>query len=389
MTPVVIRPIITTLTVGSGGAQAFDDVQGNQGGATVQGRRHATHQRGRHAGGEQALQADRHQVIDQRRQHGVVVGGVGSGDVEQLKRAFLPEHVANHAGEDHEEDGRDLEKPGEQRAVLAGLEALRAEHALHVGLVGAPIPDAENRIAQQHAEPGELVQMSLGVDDGLQHVQLSGRHGLLERRHVMHPDSRQRAQSQHRHERRPAQQQTDLDVLRHHHRLQSAQRRVGDGEQREHDDRRDHRDAEKTLKHFRRGKQADADVDQQRPRQTNEREEGPRRRAIAPLHELRQRAHSRVDVERRKQQRQQDQGEAGHPLEVADDHPVLGAARREADEVNRGDVRREHRRADGEPTQRFVGQEIVVGRGVTAETNPDAERGDPDQVNRDDNDVEG
>ena len=98
---------------------------------------------------------------------------------------------------------------------------------------------------------------------------------------------------------------------------------------------------------------------------------------------------ARVDVERREDQRQQDQGETRHPLEVADHHAVLGAAGRQADEVDRGDVRGEHRRADGEPAQRFVGQEVLVRRGVAAEANPDAKGGDADQVDGDDDEIEG
>ena len=56
-----------------------------------------------------------------------------------------------------------LRKPANSAPFCAALEILRAEHALHVRLVGAPIPDAENRIAQQHRQPGELVQVPLRV----------------------------------------------------------------------------------------------------------------------------------------------------------------------------------------------------------------------------------
>ena len=55
-----------------------------------------------------------------------------------------------------------LRKPAKMAPFCPSRRLLRAQHALHVGLIGAPIPDAENRIAQQHRQPGILVQMPAG-----------------------------------------------------------------------------------------------------------------------------------------------------------------------------------------------------------------------------------
>ena len=223
----------------------------------------------------------------------------------------------------------------------------------------------------------------------MQHVQLTRRHRRFERRQVMHPHRRQRPQAEHGHQRRAAEQQTHLDVFGHHDRLQPAQRRVGHREQRQHNDGVDHRHAEEAFKDFRRGEEADADVDQQRAEQANERQEGPGRRTVAAFHELGQRAHSRIDVEGGEEERQQDEGEAGHPLEIADHHALLGAARRQPHQMDGGDVGSEHRRPDGEPAQRFVGQEVLIGGGVPPEANPDAKGGNAEQIGGDDDDVNG
>ena len=306
-----------------------------------------------------------------------------------MDAAFLPEHVTDHPGQHHEEHRRDLEKPGEERAVLAVLDAVRGQHALHVRLVGAPVPDAQDRISQQDRQPREAVQVPIGVEDRLQHVHLAGKGRRLEPGEIMHAHARQRAQSEHRDQRRASEQQADLHVFGHHDRLESAQDRVDHREEREHEDGPDHRHAQEALEDLRRREQADADVDQKRPQQADDRQERPGRRAIPPFHELRQRLHRRVDVERREDQRQQDEREARHPLEVADDHPVLRAARGEADQMDRRDVRGEHRRADGEPIQRMAGEKVLLAAGVLAVADPDAESGDADEVDSDDEDVDG
>ena len=117
-------------------------------------------------------------------------------------------------------------------------------------------------------------------------------------------------------------------------------------------------------------------------------EKGPRRRAVATLHELRQRPDAGADVERRKDQREQDQREAGHPLEIPDDHAVSRATGREPDQVDRRDVRREDGCAHREPAERLAGEEILVRRRVAAVADANAEGSDADQVDGDDGQVE-
>ena len=94
-----------------------------------------------------------------------------------------------------------------------------------------------------------------------------------ESRHgVVHADTGQRAQTEDRHQCGAAEQQAHLHVLGHHDGLQPAERRVGHREEREHDDRRDHRHAEEALEDLGRGEEADADMDQQRADESDDRE---------------------------------------------------------------------------------------------------------------------
>ena len=106
--------------------------------------------------------------------------------------------------------------------------------------------------------------MPLGVDDGLQHVQLSGCDGMLEGCYIVHAHAWQGAYAEDGHQDCPAQQQHDLDIFRHHHGLEAAESRVGDGEQRQYEDGGKHRHAEQTLEDLGSGEEADADVYQQR-----------------------------------------------------------------------------------------------------------------------------
>ena len=67
--------------------------------------------------------------------------------------AGLGQRQRDHAGDDEDEDRQQLEEGGEDRAApRLGLVG-RAERALHDVLVGAPVPEADDRRAEQHAEP--------------------------------------------------------------------------------------------------------------------------------------------------------------------------------------------------------------------------------------------
>ena len=110
-------------------------------------------------------------------------------------------------------------------------------------------------------------------------------------------------------------------------------------------------------------------------------------RAVSPFHEFRQGGDAGIDVEGREHQRQKNQRKASHPFEITDDHAVLGASRGKPYKVNGRDVRGENRRPHREPTQRLAGEEILIRGGMPAESHPDPEGGDADQVYNDDSEV--
>ena len=108
----------------------------------------------------------------------------------QLEGAFLPQHVANHTGQNHQEDRRDLQESSEERPVLGGMQIPCTQNPLDMGLIGTPVPDPEDGIAKQDGQPGKLIQMPLRIDDGLQHAQLPRIDRRLERRHIMNAHRR-------------------------------------------------------------------------------------------------------------------------------------------------------------------------------------------------------
>ena len=67
--------------------------------------------------------------------------------------AGLGQRQGDHAGDDEDEDGQQLEAGGEDGAA-PGLRLVgRAERALDDVLVRAPVPEADDRRAEEHAQP--------------------------------------------------------------------------------------------------------------------------------------------------------------------------------------------------------------------------------------------
>ena len=72
----------------------------------------------------------------------------------------------------HEQENRqDLQKAGENCAGLGVALVSCGEDALHDDLIGTPIPDAENRCAEENACPRKI-----GIGDRLYHVEVTGGH---------------------------------------------------------------------------------------------------------------------------------------------------------------------------------------------------------------------
>ena len=67
--------------------------------------------------------------------------------VDALDIALFHSGVEHQPGDDEDEYREDLDESAEDGANTGVVFAFRAEHALDDGLIGAPIPDAEHRVA--------------------------------------------------------------------------------------------------------------------------------------------------------------------------------------------------------------------------------------------------
>ena len=143
ITTVASWPTRTSCRSVACGPELAIDVEGDQRRARVEGRRERRHQR-RHqrrhheAGQPGGQQAQHHHRV------GVVAGDVGI------------QRLGDHPGQHQDEHRRDLQQRRQHGAAARVRLVLRAEHALHHRLVGAPVPDAEDRRAEEDAGPREV-----------------------------------------------------------------------------------------------------------------------------------------------------------------------------------------------------------------------------------------
>ena len=255
---------------------------------------------------------------------------------------------------------------------------LRGEHALDDGLIAAPIPDAQHRIAEQNGIPreaGRIVRRARHAEKisrapGDIAPGHAGERMRIRRERVREFRPAADFQIAHdRHHHRADEQQNGLHAFRPHHREQAADHRVNAREHAEHDDeqhKRVHahdrcagREAENAAQHPRRRVKRHAHVNHDGREQRDDGEHIATAAIEAAFEKVRQRGDLRAQVERREKQRQQNQREARHPLEVAEDEAVFVSRFGQADEMHGGDVRREHRKANHRPRERVAGEEIV------------------------------
>ena len=85
---------------------------------------------------------------------------VGSSRMTSVGYAASPadvriERPGDEPRQHEDEDRQDLQEAAEERAAARVRFVLGAEHALHDHLIGAPVPDAEDRRAEEDAGPRE------------------------------------------------------------------------------------------------------------------------------------------------------------------------------------------------------------------------------------------
>src|SRR5260370_24469104 len=90
---------------------------------------------------------------DQR--DGVAVRSNHSGEFRNLAAARQSE--ADQAGNDEQINGSEFQKRGEDASAAGDFFVGGAESTLDDVLVGAPVPQADDRGAEEHAEPREII----------------------------------------------------------------------------------------------------------------------------------------------------------------------------------------------------------------------------------------
>ena len=110
----------------------------------------------------------------------------------------------------------------------------------------------------------------------------------------------------------------------------------------------------------------------------------------SPLEEVGQGRHARPEVQRSEKQRQQNERERGHPLEVAEDHPVLVGRLGKAHQMDRRDIGREHGQTDHGPRERVARQKVVaaLAAAATPGAGPAAQTHHGHQVDQHDRQIE-
>ena len=238
------------------------------------------------------------------------------------------------------------------------VHVLGAEDPLDDGLIRAPVPDAEDRVAQEDGVPRQPAVV--GVVSGPQHGELRGLLGGIERLHHRRPSPHFDV-GKDRDDGRADQEDDGLDRLGDHHGHQTADDRVEPGQRGDGDDAHPLVDPEHAVQDHGAGGQGKADVNRDGGDHGEHGEPVPALRAVSLLEEVRQGGHPGPDVERREEEAEQHQGKGRHPLEVAHEQPRVEPGLGEADEVDTRDVGREQGQPDDGPAKRLSGEKIVAG----------------------------
>ena len=119
------------------------------------------HQRGQKSGDDETAKARREDRLHHQRKRRLcdLANRLAVGpdhDRERRNLAALGEREADETGNDEQVHRRQLQERGADRAAACDLLVRRSEHALDDVLVRAPVPEADDRRAEEHADPREI-----------------------------------------------------------------------------------------------------------------------------------------------------------------------------------------------------------------------------------------
>ena len=143
---------VDELFLGRGRTEFFVEVERDHRGSGVEDRTHRAHQRGKQSGDHQSDEAGGEQIDDRGGKRDVAVGNRAIFDVKELWIKRERDHAGNH----EQEHGENFQESREDRAGFCVAFIFGGEHALHDDLVGAPIPDADNRRAEENSGPRKI-----------------------------------------------------------------------------------------------------------------------------------------------------------------------------------------------------------------------------------------
>ena len=326
--------------------------------------------------------------------------------MEGLVLAALGQGEGDHAGDDEEEDGQQLEEARGDRPPPGLAFVRRPEHALDDVLVGAPVPQADDGRAEEHADPGIIVVEVPGhpaglLDRGPRPMDSRRDEGLPEVEHLPADDPPELApaaeglQAEVCHQGRADDEDERLDGFGVGDGLEPAHDRVEPGDEDDqnradpeaveaHEVELGQEDAENDAA----GEDADGHLGQDVGHERDEREDRPGRRGEAPLQELGHGEDLRAHVERHHDPAEDEQA-PGVELVMGHGHAVGRAGPGQADEVLGPDVRGENGGADDEPAEVASGQEVVRRGPLLLAHDLPGQAEDDAEVDEDDDPVKG
>ena len=291
------------------------------------------------------------------------------------------ERVGDDARYDEDEERQQLEQPAEDRSPPSVVLVRRGQHALNDELVGAPVPDAEDRRAQKDSRPRE-VRIRERLPDGHE-----ARSGFFDHRapaaELAEPDpgDRDRTADQHEH----------LQQVRVEDRPQPAQHRVDPRRDDDDEGAGPEVDAHQRLEDDAPRRDGHGDLGQHVADDRDHREVPARRRRVPALEELGHREDAAPQVERDEDPAQHQQDQGREDLELPHRHAARGAGAGESHQVLGPDVRGKERGADDEPADVAAREEVVRRARLLPSLRNGRPRRDPedrDEVEGDDDPVQ-
>jgi len=369
------------------GAELLVDVDGEEGGAGVEERGQRGHERREQAGDDEAAQTDREQRLHHGGKDGIAEDLTGTIGLERdMDDAFGVERETDHAGDEEDHHGPELQEAAPDGAAAGVLDVFGGQAALHDVLVGTPVPDADDGRGDHHAQPGEG-DVGVGTPEGeLLRVRFAAFDQLVPAAEVVEAEVGDEAGAEEEDKR-----------LRHlgvHDSAQAAEDRVDTGE----DDGDDGADPEcvvgraegirqERLEDDGAGVDGDGDLREHVGDQRNDGEDPAGLGIEAPLKELGHRVDAGAVVEGHEYPGQHDHQPCVE-LPVGLGHAVIGAGAGEADDVLGADVRGKQRAADYEPAHMAAGEEVVF-RCFLKSRGPPHDADEQHEVESDDDPVEG